>query len=152
MTENNTTMQEDLNAAKHLLRTHGFAFKIYGPEEVRGVLHGTTYTDLPKATEDKIIEHVMNGDDWDTISSDTERDEMNIFDIIQGTLHDHPEWTQTRQEWLEGIARDWMYRHGQAIYEGMAADIEEEAEVALSEEETDQIITLIENAEISIKF
>lgn len=147
-----TTMQEDLNAAKHLLRTNGFAFRIYGPDQVRDVLHEYQRDDFPKATEDSIIKHVMEGDDWADLSGNSTEDERLISNIIDGTLHDHPEWNQSRSEWLEGIARDWMYRHGQHVYEGIAADIEEEAEVELTDDDANAIVDLIERAEIKIVF
>jgi hypothetical protein len=145
----NTTMQEDLNAAKHLLRTHGFAFKIFGEEDVRRVLRerDENLTDSNKA---RIVEHVMQGDDWASMSEILPEEEANIHAIINGTEHDHPEWFQSRDDFLEEKARDWMYRHGQAILDDMADDIMEEQEV--SREEALEIIELIERAELTIKF
>jgi hypothetical protein len=87
------TRVEDLNAAKYLLNKHGYAFKIFTPEDVeRRVDALQDREDLDEVHVAKIVEHVVNGDDWQTLSEETAEDDANIYAIIEGTRGDHPEW------------------------------------------------------------
>jgi hypothetical protein len=144
-----TEVQEDLNAAKYLLNKHGFAFKIFGRDDVIRVVR-ENYGELPISQEAFIVKHVMEGDDWPTMSDYSTEDESNLIAIIEGTQHDHPEWFVDRETMLKEKAKDWMYSHGQAILDDMADDIVEELEV--SREDALEIIDLIERAELTIKF
>lgn len=90
-----TEVQEDLNAAKYLLNKHGFAFKIYGREDVISVLRGS-YGTLPPEQENAIVKHVMEGDDWQTMFDFTNEEEQNLIALVEGTKNDHPDWFEKR--------------------------------------------------------
>lgn len=83
---------EDLNAAKYLLSKHGYAFKIFTPEDVERLLEAVEDHDGAGRDIAKIVEHVVNGDDWQTMSDVNDNDEQNLFALIEGTHGDHPEW------------------------------------------------------------
>ncbi|QFG12773.1 hypothetical protein PBI_MIMI_299 [Arthrobacter phage Mimi] len=88
-----TDVQEDLNAAKYLLNKHGFAFKIYGRDDVIRVIFDN-YGTLPESQYEAIVKHVMEGEDWPTMSDHTNDDENNLIALVDGTKNDHPEWFQ----------------------------------------------------------
>lgn len=88
----------DLSVAKAILSAHGYAFRIYGPEAVHETLDRYTEGDegLDTTTyRDLITDHVMQGDDWPSLSDTTEDAEdahMLLWNIVSGTHSDHPEW------------------------------------------------------------
>lgn len=83
---------EDLNAAKYLLNKYGYAFKIFTPEDVeRRLLESEAYDQAGRDIA-KIVAHVVEGDDWQTMAEETPEDDANIWAIIDGTRGDHPEW------------------------------------------------------------
>jgi hypothetical protein len=82
----------DVNAAKYLLSRHGYAFKIFGPEDVERHLLSMEDNDGGGREIAKIVDHVVNGDDWQTMADVTDADEANIWALIEGTRGDHPEW------------------------------------------------------------
>jgi hypothetical protein len=86
---------EDLNAAKYLLNKHGYAFKIFGPEDVETLLQSAEDNDGAGRDIAKIVSHVVEGDDWQTMADVTDGDEANLYALIEGTQGDHPEWFGT---------------------------------------------------------
>lgn len=87
------TRIEDLNSAKYLLNRHGYAYKIFGPEDVaERVNKYAGSNDLGIIEEASIVAHIVGGGDWDTMSDVTEQDEANLYALIEGTRNDHPEW------------------------------------------------------------
>jgi hypothetical protein len=89
------TEVEDLNAAKYLLNKHGYAFKIFTPEDVERLLQAAEDNDGAGRDIANIVKHVVEGDDWQTMADVTAEDESNLYAIIDGTRHDHPEWFGT---------------------------------------------------------
>lgn len=89
--------REDLNAAKYLLAKHGYAFKIFGPEDVERLLQAAEDQDGAGRDIAKIVSHVVDGDDWGTMSDVNDNDEANLYAIIDGTRGDHPEWFGTER-------------------------------------------------------
>lgn len=91
--------EHDLTQAKALLAAHGYAFRIYGPEDVHTTLDLYAKDEAdPVDTvtyRDEITRHVMEGDDWPSLSDATENAEdahQLLWNIVAGTHHDHPEW------------------------------------------------------------
>lgn len=86
------TREEDLNAAKFLLNKHGFVFRIWLPEDVESRVRKLVAEHGKDFEVAKIVAHVVNGDDWATMSDETTDDDSKIWAMIWGTQGDHPEW------------------------------------------------------------
>lgn len=89
-------VRRDIETAKGLLVKHGYAFRIYGPETVHKILDSYAIDEAdPVDTvtyRDEITRHVMEGDDWPSLSDATEDAHQLLWNIVAGTHHDHPEW------------------------------------------------------------
>lgn len=84
---------EDLNAAKFLLNKHGYAFKIWGPDDIERRIDMMMQAEAFDRVEvAKVVSHVMEGDDWASQSEETYVDDANLYALIEGTRGDHPEW------------------------------------------------------------
>lgn len=86
----------DLEKAEKLLKRHGYAFRIYGAEDVHNWLdrYGP-FNEVDTVTHrDEITKHVMEGDDWPELSNRENSDDADllILNMIMGTNHDHHEW------------------------------------------------------------
>lgn len=91
----------DKAAAIKLLERHGYAFRIWGPEEVQqavraawGGSNGYRQPDYDVDTHmDKIVAHIMGTDDWKEYMSSPAMAQENVMDrLIDGVVNDHPEW------------------------------------------------------------
>lgn len=90
------TPEQQLEYAKNILRNQGLAFRIYGRQDVDKMLDLYAQDDNEpldtRTFREEIVGHVMKGDDWQDLSKKGYDDEVTLWDIIEGTRHDHPEW------------------------------------------------------------
>lgn len=89
-------MEMDKQAAIKLLERCGYAFRIYGREDVDRMLDLLAQDENEpldtRTFREEIVDHVMQGDDWPDMSKKGYDDETTLWNIIGGTRHDHPEW------------------------------------------------------------
>lgn len=81
---------EEIHKAVEVLRKHGVAFKVFTEDDVYSRVDQLGY--IKMADRRKIVQHVVEGDDWSTMSDLTAEEDSNIWAIIKGTAGDHPEW------------------------------------------------------------
>jgi hypothetical protein len=87
--------EADMATAKALLNKYGYAFKIFTPDYVCRQLESDEDNDGGGRDIEKIVEHVVKGDDWQTMADYNTEDMENLWAIIEGTRGDHPEWFGT---------------------------------------------------------
>lgn len=92
------TDDETAEASRALatLLSYGYAVQAYGPKAVHTVLGDYMLDNTSGIVDtvtyrDEITRHVMAGDDWAGIL-DTHDTHAYLWDVIEGTHHDHPEW------------------------------------------------------------
>ena len=81
---------EEIVAAVEVLDKHGVAYKVFTEQDV--YLRIDQLPGIKMADRRKIVQHVVEGDDWLTMVEETPEEDANIWAIIKGTAHDHPEW------------------------------------------------------------
>lgn len=81
---------EEIHAAVEVLKKHGVAFKVFTEEEVYSRVD--QLPGIKMADRRKIVQHVVEGDDWSSMSEFVAEEDANIWAIIKGTAGDHPEW------------------------------------------------------------
>jgi cysteinyl-tRNA synthetase len=81
---------EEILAAVEVLTKHGVAFKVFTEEDVYRRVDQLPY--IKMADRRKIVQHVVEGDDWDTMTVESAEEDANIWAMIKGTAGDHPEW------------------------------------------------------------
>lgn len=91
-TERDVWAHRDLEVAEALnvLRTYGVVFKVWGEKELREYVD--TLPNLIEGDCEKIVEHIVEGDDWAGMAEVTDNEEQQLWGMIHGTAHDHPEW------------------------------------------------------------
>jgi hypothetical protein len=87
-----TEREADMITVRSLLAKHGCAYRIFTPDAVRRLLESAEDSDGAGRDIESIVSHVVEGDDWHTMSDYTEDDEANLYALIEGTRGDHPEW------------------------------------------------------------
>jgi len=83
------TDEEKEQVATKLLSRLGLAYRVWGADDIQRRLN---ILDAEPHDEAAIIKHVMEGDDWSTMSEETSTDDANLWYLIEGTRGDHPEW------------------------------------------------------------
>lgn len=81
---------EEINAAVEVLKKHGVVYKVFTEEEVYSRVD--QLPGIKMADRRRIVQHVVEGDDWSTMSDFVAEEDANIWAIIKGTAGDHPEW------------------------------------------------------------
>lgn len=88
--------QTDLEQAKALLARHGYAFRIYGKDDLNTMLDLYAQDDKDpvdtRTFREEIVGHIMKGKDWADMSKKGYDDEATLWNIVEGTRNDHPEW------------------------------------------------------------
>lgn len=83
------TENELATIAIKILEAQGCIVKIWDADSVRARVE----TMLPVPTDvDAIVEHVVHGDDWEDLANTTGEEDSLIYEMIEGTRNDHPEW------------------------------------------------------------
>lgn len=83
------TDDELATIAIKILEGQGCIVKIWEAESVRARVESIRPA---VADVDAIVEHVVNGDDWENLLNTTAEEDTMIFEMIEGTRGDHPEW------------------------------------------------------------
>lgn len=87
------TDEEIAKLATKMLHARGFAVKIFGREDVA---HRVNQLDHVTAeNKEKVIDHIMQGDDWVTMEEENHLEDGNFWALISGTRHDHPDWFES---------------------------------------------------------
>ena len=86
----NLTDEEIAEVATTVLRNRGFAVKVFGRADVA---HRVNQLDhLTAENKENVINHILQGDDWQTMEEETYLEDGNFWALINGTKNDHPEW------------------------------------------------------------
>lgn len=81
---------EEIIAAVEVLTKHGVAFKVFTEEDVYSRIDQLPY--IKMGDRRKIVQHVVEGDDWSSMAEQTADEDARLWAIIKGTAGDHPEW------------------------------------------------------------
>lgn len=74
------------------LTRRGYAVKVFGPGDVERLLQSAEDNDGAGRDIAKIVEYVVEGEDWPIMGDVTNEDEANLYALIAGARNDHPEW------------------------------------------------------------
>lgn len=91
-----TEAELERELAIKLLQRHGYAVRVYGPEEVnaalsRGYSGYGAIADFEPFRE-QIVKTVMESDDWKHMGEERYDANNLMSDMLDGVFNDHPEW------------------------------------------------------------